>query len=56
MLENDNAKILWKFAVQTNRKLEYNKPEFLIVKKQKEECHIIDEASPFDTRVKDEEQ
>ena len=34
VLENDNVNILCDFSVQTNRKLEQNKPDILIVDKQ----------------------
>ena len=56
MLENDNLKILWDFSVQTDRKLEHNKPDILTVDKRTGECHIIGVHCPFDTRVKEEEQ
>ena len=49
-------KILWHFSLQTNCKLELNKSDILIVDKQTGECHIIDAACPFDTRVKKKEQ
>ena len=56
VLENDNAKILWDFSVQTDHKLEHNKPDILIVDKQAGECYIIDVACSFDTTVKEKEQ
>ena len=56
LLENDNVKILWFFSVQTSRKLEHNKPDNLIVDKQRGECHIIDVACSFDTQVKEKKQ
>ena len=55
LLENDNVRILWDFSVQTDCKLEHNKPDILIVDKQTGECHIIDAACPFDTIVKDKD-
>ena len=56
LLENDNVKILWFFSVQTSRKLEHNKPDNLIVDKQRGECHLIDVACSFDTQVKEKKQ
>ena len=49
-------KILWNFSVQTTQKLEHNKPNILIIDKHTRECHRIDVACPFDTRVKEKEQ
>ena len=51
-----NAKILWYFSVQANRKLEHNKPDNLIVDKQTGECHITDVACSFVTQVKEKDQ
>ena len=56
LLEIDNVKILWDFSVETDRKLEKNESDILIVDKQKGECYIIYVACPFDTRVKEKEQ
>ena len=52
MLENDNVNILCDFSVQTDRKLEHNKPDVLIVDKQIGACHTVDVACPFDTRAR----
>ena len=34
VLENDDVKILWDFSVQTDHKLEHNKPDILTVDKK----------------------
>ena len=54
--KNDNVKILWVFSVQTDHKLEHNKPDILIVVKQTRECNIIDVACSFNTGMKEKEQ
>ena len=54
--KNDNVKILWVFSVQTDHKLEHNKPDILIVVKQMGECNIIDVACSFNTGMKEKEQ
>ena len=54
--KNDNVKILWIFSVQTDHKLEHNKPDILIVVKQTGECNIIDVACSFNTGMKEKEQ
>ena len=54
--KNDNVKILWVFSVQTDHKLEHNKPDILIVVKQTGEYNIIDVACSFNTGMKEKEQ
>ena len=56
VLESDNVQILWDFSVQTSCKLEHNKPGISIVDRQTGECHTIDAAHSFNTRVKKKEQ
>ena len=56
VLQNEDVKILWDFSIQTDHKLDHNKPDILILDKRKRECHIIDVACPFDTRVKEKER
>ena len=56
VLENDDVKILWDFTIQTDHKLDHNKPDIVVVDKKTRVCHIIDVACPFDTRVKEKEQ
>ena len=41
VLENDSAKILWDFSIQTDHKLEHNKPDIITVDKQAKEGHIM---------------
>ena len=56
VLQNEDVKILWDFSIQTDHKLDHNKPDISILDKRKRECHIIDVACPFDTRVKEKER
>ena len=42
--------------IQTDKKLEHNKPEIVVVNKETNACLIIDVASPFDTRVIEKER
>ena len=55
VLENEHAKILWDFPIQTDHRLDHNKPDVVLVKKEEKECFIIDVACPFDTRIKTKE-
>ena len=59
VLESDFCKILWDFSIQTDKKLNHNKPDTITVKeKVNKTCLIIDPSCPFDYRkvVKEEEQ
>ena len=51
ILENEDAKILWDFSIQTERKIEHNKPDVVLLDKSKKVCFVLDVACPFDTRV-----
>ena len=50
VLENEDAKILWDFSIQTERKIEHNKPDVVSLDKSKKFCFVLDVACPFDTR------
>ena len=51
VLENENVKLLWDFSIQTERKIDHNKPDLVLLDKKEKTCFIIDVACPFDTRV-----
>ena len=51
VLENDRAKLLWDWSVQTDVKLDHNKPDLILLVKETKTCYIIDVACPFDTRI-----
>ena len=56
VLESEKVKILWDFKIQTDHKLEHNRPDIVVMNKVNKVCHIIDIACPFDTRVSKKEQ
>ena len=56
VLENEQVKLLWDFTIQTERKIEHNKPDIVLVNKENKECFIIDIACPFDTRILEKEK
>ena len=56
VLENDAIKMLWDFHVQTDKNIEYCRPDILIVNKREKKAIIIDIAVPGDTRIVDREQ
>ena len=44
--ESTNNKLLWDFKIQTDNKIEHNKP---VLNEMEQKCLIIDVACPFDT-------
>ena len=56
VLENEEVKILWDFTIQTEKKLEYNKPDLVILAKKEKTVYIVDVGCPFDTRIKERER
>ena len=58
VLELDVCKILWDFSIQTDKKVNHNKPDITVIDKVNKTCLIIDPSCPFDSRivVKEEEK
>ena len=56
VLENDEVKILWDFSIQTEQKIEHNRPDITIFDKKEKQCYVIDVACPFDTRIQKKEK
>ena len=52
VLENDKCKILWGFAIQTDKEIEHQRPDIVVIDKEKRECKIIDIAVPGDQNIK----
>lgn len=53
VVENDRGKILWDFRIQTDRRIEHNTPDIVVI--TQETINIIDIAIPGDPRVRDKE-
>ena len=51
MVENDQAKILWDFQVQTNKLMMANQPDFVVVNKLQKEAVVIG-VVPSDSNIK----
>ena len=49
-------KLLWDFKIQTDNKVEHNKPDIVVLDKIERKYLIIDVACLFDTRVKGKEK
>ena len=52
MCESTNNKLLWDFKIQTDNKIEHNKPAIVILDKIERKFLIIDVACPLDIGVK----
>ena len=52
MVENDKCKILWEFAIQTDKEMEHRRPDIVVIGKEKRECKIINKAVPGDQNIK----
>ena len=49
MLQNNKAKILWDFKIQTDKHLAHNIPDITVV--EKKQVWLVDEAIPGDSRI-----
>ena len=56
VVENTSAKILWDFYIQTDKMVQHNRPDIVIIDKIWKTATIIDIAVPRDDNIKDKEQ
>ena len=56
MCESTNNKLLWDFKIQTDKKIEHNKPDIVILDKIERKFLIIDVACSLDIGVKGKEK
>ena len=54
VVENNSAKFLWDFQIQTDRKVLANQPDIVIIDKQKKEAVVIEIAVSSDSNIKKE--
>ena len=47
VLVNDEVKVLWDFPIQTDEKLEHNRPDIAILKKKIRTCNLIGVSCPL---------
>ncbi|CAI5660153.1 unnamed protein product [Oreochromis niloticus] len=55
VVENDRAKILWDFQMQTDKMVVANQPDIVVVDKQKKTAVVIDVAVPNDSNIRKKE-
>ena len=53
VFENQDIKLYWDSAVQTQQAITANKPDVIYIHKQQNTCIIIDFSLPWDTRIKE---
>ena len=56
VVENDQVKLLWNFRIQTDRHLDRNRPNIVVLEKGERVCFFIDVACPFETRIEEKER
>ena len=56
MCESTNNKLLWDFKIQTDNKIEYNKPDIVILDTIERKCLISEVACPLEIRLKGKEK
>ena len=56
MVENDTCKVLWDFTIQTDHVIEARRPGLILIKKEENNCTIVDFAIPYDTRIEQKEK
>ena len=56
VMENDQVKLLWDFRIQTDRHLDHNRSDIVVLEKGGRVCSIIDVACTFDTRIEEKER
>ena len=49
--ETDEVKLLWDLPIQTDNKLDHNRPDIVVVNKSRRSCLLVDIVCPFDTRI-----
>ena len=52
VLENDKCKILWDFAIQTDKETEHRRPYIVVIDKENRECKNINIAAPGGQNIK----
>ena len=50
--ENEPRKVLWDIEVQTDHLISAQRPDLVLVNKQKKTCRMVDVAVPADRRIK----
>ena len=55
VIENDRAKILWDFQIQTDRMVMANQPDIVVIDKEQRKAVVVDIAIPSDCNIRKKE-
>ena len=55
VVENDRAKVLWDFQIQTDRMVMANQPDIVVVDKEQRKAVVVDIAIPSDCNIRKKE-
>lgn len=56
VMENNRAKILWDFQIQTDKMVMANQPDIVVMDKQQKTVVVVDVAIPSDSNIRKKEQ
>ena len=56
VLENERVKIIWDVSIQTERMIDHNKPDIVVIKKEDKMCYVIDVACLLASRIQKKEK
>ena len=56
VVENEEAKLLWDYSIQTDRVIQARRPDLTLVDKNKKSVSLIDVSVPWDSRVEEKER
>ena len=56
VVQNNRAKVLWDFPIQTDIRLQHNRPDIILIDYEEKTGLIIDIAVPRDENIKEKEQ
>ena len=54
--DSDKHKLLWNFKIQTDHRIEHNKPDIVLLNEEEKSCNLIDVTCPFDTMMVSKER
>ena len=56
VIVTEDLRLLWDFPIQTDHRLEHNRPDIVFENKKDRSCLLIDISCPFDTRIERKEK
>ena len=56
VIVTEDLRLLWDFPIQTDHRLEHNRPDIVFENRKNRSCLLIDISCPFDTRIERKEK